>query len=96
VASKPIEPFEVVVVTWVDAYQDGSAQVNTIQEALDIYKPAVRQTVGHLVHRDDKLTITADTADPSKEHPNACGGLFYIPSSLVVSVTRPRKRRAKK
>jgi hypothetical protein len=93
------EPFDPVIIVWVDA-EGKDDNYNSPSEALDDYVPCVRKTHGLWVGRTKQdgieAIVTAQDDDRNKECPAALGSCTYTPSSLVLKILRPvrtRKRR---
>lgn len=81
------KPFDIVVVEWVDAYADSTAQYETPDKSLASYKPALRRTVGFWGGQSDEVVVVCTDDDRCTEAPSAIAGGMYIPQGMVVSLT---------
>ncbi len=86
------QPFDIVVVEWEDACAHASMQVNSPEEAIASYTPAIRRTVGYFVGQTKDVLILASDDDrvlqgtgvPSE----ASGGLMFTPVKMVRGITK--------
>jgi hypothetical protein len=92
------KPFDPVIITWVDAESDSTAQHESPQAALDAYKPATRKTIGFWVGRTPKGICIADTDDRKDDAPNSLGGVTWILTGMFqriqpLYIAPPAKRK---
>ena len=95
------EPFDAIVCLWEDAMTDSTQQASTVKEALDSYCPTFRKTHGLFIgftERKGRKALVIATEDDRENVPGseACGGLSYIPSGMILSITRPTRKRRRK
>src|SRR6185503_15897801 len=86
------------IVTWEDAVHNAGEQHESPQAGLSSYKPYLRRSIGFYVGRAEKdgrsCVVLATDDDRSDQSPEGVGGLFYVPSAMVVKIESisPKKR----
>lgn len=82
-----MQPFDVVIVTWLDAYTEASSQYGSAKEALEAYRPCVRKTIGYFVGMTKQVVAVATDDDRSFDaRLQNCGGISYIPRNIVQEI----------
>jgi len=89
------EPFDIVIVTWEDAFGLPSAQFSSPIEALGCHKPMIRRCLGYFVAQNDKITILCTDDDRDDRSPEAVGGMNFIPTDMVRGPIKIVKRAPK-
>ena len=100
----PIEPFVHVSVEWEDAGMSGSLQCESIDLALQSYKPIKRKSTGLFIgvalKQGRRALLLGTDDDRTEDSPEAIGGIQQIPIAMVLDITTyveekkpPRKRR---
>lgn len=92
-ARKPVpEPFDIVTVTWEDAYIEGASSGLSYEDAIKAYNPTITKTTGLYVGWADRkgrtaLVVSTDINTPRYpgEDPYF-GGPIYIPKGMVIEV----------
>lgn len=87
------KPFDPVTVLWEDAVTGATEQYNSVQEAIDAYKPCMRKTFGLFIAETEDVVIVATEDDRTDEYPSAFGGVTRIPAGMVHAITRARIRK---
>jgi len=83
-----LQPFDVIIVEWEDAYQNPQSQYSSPEEIVAAYTPCIRRTVGYFMGRNKNVTIVATDDDRTSDNPRAIGGPVFIPAHLVRSTVR--------
>ena len=75
------KPFDPVMVTWEDCYNDATETYDSIQGCIDGYKPCIRKSVGFYVGETPQVIIIA--TDDDRTNDGCVGGPSFIPRGMV-------------